>query len=134
MLRLLLLRWFAARTLGGVLAGAIGAALPIAVALKLVGVPVLAAVALAGAPIGVVFTVLRLPRLIIGGAVALVGTLAAAAFAIGVLALKVLFVVIAVALVVRLVRAVSRRDRGPIVEGPDPTMPGPGSSGASAMI
>jgi len=53
-LRLFFLRWLAARTLGGVVAGALGVALPLAVVLKLVGVPLLTVAALVGAPVGVV--------------------------------------------------------------------------------
>ena len=80
-IRLLLLRWLAARTLGGVVAGMLGVALPIAVLLKFVGLPLLAVVALVGAPVGGVLGVLRLPIRIVLGVVSFVGGLVAAAFA-----------------------------------------------------
>ncbi len=110
------MRWLAARTLGGVVAGALGAAIPLAVVLKLVGVPVLAAVALVGAPVGVVLAILRLPLRIVLGAVGVVGSLAAAAVAVGVFAVKLVFVASAVWLALRWTRR-HPRDVGPIVTG-----------------
>ncbi|MDQ6925665.1 MAG: hypothetical protein M3154_05445 [Candidatus Eremiobacteraeota bacterium] len=107
--RIYLLRWLAARTLGGVIAGALGAALPLAIVLKLVGFPLLAAVGVVGAPLGIVLTVVRLPIRIVLGTVGLVSTLAAGAFALGLVAIKVVVVVLLASLAVQWVR---RRPRG----------------------
>lgn len=116
-LRLFLLRWVAARTLGGVVAGALGAAIPLAVALKLLGAPLLVVIALTGLPFGGLLALIRLPLRIVLGAVGLVGTLAAAAFAVGVFALKVVLIGLVVWLLVRWSRRHERRT-APVVEGP----------------
>ncbi|GJG87261.1 hypothetical protein tb265_24420 [Gemmatimonadetes bacterium T265] len=114
--RLFLLRRLAARTLGGVVAGALGAAISLAVVLKFVGLPFLGVVALAGAPVGIVLAVLRLPIRIVLGAVSVVGGLAAAAFAVGVFAVKLALAALVFWLLVRWYRR-RPREVGPVVTG-----------------
>lgn len=115
--RLFLLRWLAARTLGGVVAATLGAALPVAVLLKAVGLPLLAVVAVVGVPVGAILGLLRLPIRIVLGVVSVVSGLVAAAFAVGVFAVKFVLLTLVVWLVVRWMR---RRDRPtePVVMGP----------------
>jgi hypothetical protein len=108
--RLFLLRWLAARTLGGVLGAVLAAALPAAAALKLVGLPALAAAGAIGAPLALVLAVLGLPVVLV---LSVVGVVVAAAAAAAMLALVVLkYVVPALIvgwLVARLFRTIQRR-------------------------
>jgi hypothetical protein len=108
--RLFLIRWLAARTLGGVLGTVVAAALPFAAVLKLVGLPVLAVAGVVGAPVAAVMALLGLPVVLVLG---LVGVVVAAAVAAAMLALVVLKYVVPALLigwaVSRLFRAIRRR-------------------------
>jgi hypothetical protein len=108
--RLFLLRWLAARTLGGVLGTALAAALPVAALLKLVGLPVLAVAGTVGAPVAAVLALLGLPVIIVLGVAGLVVAVAAGAAMLALLVLKYVLPVLFVGwLVSRLVRTLRRR-------------------------
>jgi hypothetical protein len=108
--RLFLLRWLAARTLGGVVGTTLAAALPVAALLKLVGLPLLAVVGTIGAPVALVLALLGLPLLLV---LAVVGIVIAVATAAAMLALAVLKYVLPALLigwlVARLFRTLRRR-------------------------
>jgi hypothetical protein len=104
--RLFLLRWLAARTLGGVVGTTLAAALPVAALLKLVGLPLLAVVGTIGAPVALVLALLGLPLLLV---LAVVGIVIAAATAAAMLALAVLKYVLPALLIGWLVAGCSER-------------------------
>jgi hypothetical protein len=110
--RLFLLRWLAARTLGGVVSGLLALALPAAAVLKVIGLPVLAVAGLVGAPVAALLAVIGLPLAIVLGVVGVIVALAAGAALLGLFLLKyVLPVALVVWAVSRLVRTIRRRTR-----------------------
>lgn len=108
--RLFLLRWLAARTLGGVLGTVLAAALPTAAVLKLVGLPVLAVAGAIGAPVALVLAVVGLPIVLVLGVVGLVVAVAAGAALLALVVLKWVLPALVIGwLVTRLVRTIQRR-------------------------
>ena len=108
--RLFLLRWLAARTLGGVLGTVLAASLPAAAVLKLVGLPVLAVAGTIGAPVAIVMAVLGLPLLLVLGVVGVVVAVAAGAAMLALVVLKYVLPALFVGwLVSRLFRTIRRR-------------------------
>ncbi len=120
-LKLVLARWLAARTFGGVLSFFALLALPLAGILKLIGLPLLVILALVGVPIALVLAIVGLPLLIVAGTVmaivSLVGVVLAVAFAL----LKPLIPLILAFLVIRALWRWSRRPSAPhVYDGPPP--------------
>jgi hypothetical protein len=109
-LRLFLIRWLAARTLGGVLAGLVGVALPTAAVLKVIGLPVLAVAGVIGAPVAFLLAVLGLPVAIVLSVVGVVAAVAAGAALLGLVVLKYVLPALLVGwLIARLFRTLRRR-------------------------
>lgn len=108
--RLFLLRWLAARTLGGVVGGLLTVLLPTAAVLKVVGLPVLAAAGAVAAPVAVLLAVIGLPVVIVLGVLGVVVALAAGAAWLGLLALKYVLPIVLIGWVAtRLFRTLRRR-------------------------
>ena len=108
--RLLLLRWLAARTLGGVLAGLLAVALPSAAVLKVIGLPLLAVAGVIGAPVALLLAVLGLPIAIVLSVVGVVVALAAGVALLGLFAIKYVLPALLVGwIVARLFRTLRRR-------------------------
>jgi hypothetical protein len=108
--RLFLLRWLAARSLGGVVGAALAAALPAAALLKLVGLPVLAVAGAVGAPVALVLAVLGLPLVLVLGVAGVVVAVAAGAALLALVVLKYVLPALVVGwLVTRLFRTIRRR-------------------------
>jgi|GEM_PF-3278869 len=108
--RLFLLRWLAARTLGGALGAFLAAALPTAAVLKLIGVPLLAVAGAIGAPVAAVLAVIGLPLVIVLGVVGVVVAVAVGAAMLALVVLKYVVPVLLVGWVVsRLVGTLRRR-------------------------
>lgn len=108
--RLFLLRWLAARSLGGVLGTLIATALPAAAVLKLVGLPVLAVAGAIGAPVAAVMALLGLPLLLVLGVAGVVVAAAAGAALLALVVLKYVLPALFVGwLVARLFRTLRRR-------------------------
>jgi len=108
--RLFLLRWLAARTLGGVLGTVLAAALPTAAVLKLVGLPVLAVAGTVGAPVAALLALLGLPLVLVLAIVGVVVAVAAGAALLALLVLKYVVPALIVGwLVARLFRTIRRR-------------------------
>lgn len=108
--RLFLLRWLAARTLGGVLGTMLAAALPAAAVLKLVGLPVLVVVGTVGAPVAALLALLGLPLVLVLGIVGVVVAVAAGAALLALVVLKYVVPALIVGwLVARLFRTLRRR-------------------------
>lgn len=109
LLKVLLLRLFAARSFAGALALLATFALPVAAILKVVGLPLLLVLGIVAVPIGLVLAVVGLPILLVVGAVALILALIGPLLALGLLAIKW---VLPIVLIVWLVRWLFR-DKGP---------------------
>jgi hypothetical protein len=110
LVRLFLLRWLAARTLGGVVGAVLAAALPAAAVLKLVGLPVLAVAGAVGAPVALVMAALGLPLVLVLGVAGVVVAAAAGAALLALVVLKYVLPALVVGwLVTRLFRTLRRR-------------------------
>jgi hypothetical protein len=108
--RLFLLRWLAARTLGGVLGTVLAAALPVAALLKLVGLPVLAVAGTVVAPVAAVMALLGLPVVLVLAVAGVVVAVAAGAAMLALVVLKYVLPALFVGwLVSRLFRTLRRR-------------------------
>jgi hypothetical protein len=108
--RLFLLRWLAARTLGGVVAGLLSVALPAAAVLKVVGLPVLAVAGMVAAPVAALLAVIGLPLAIVLGVFGVAAALAIGAAMLGLFLLKYVLPFVLVGWAVsRLVRTLRRR-------------------------
>ena len=107
LLKLLLLRWFATKTYGGVLALLAVLALPVAGVLKVIGLPLLIVLGIVALPIALVLGVL------VVGAVGVIVAALGAVLSLGLLALKLALPVLLVVFVVWLVRRIFRRDKEP---------------------
>jgi hypothetical protein len=112
-LRLLALRWLAARTFGGLLATLALLAVPLAAVLKLVGIPLLVVLGVVAAPVIAVLALIGLPALLVGGTVMALLVGLAGLLMLGVLVLKVALLVALVVWLVRAVVRLVRRSGGP---------------------
>ena len=110
LLKLLLLRWFATKSLGGVVALLAVVALPLAGVLKVVGLPILAVLGVVALPIALVLAVIGLPLLLVAGAVGMIVAVLGAVLSLGLLAIKI---VVPIVLIVWFVRWIFRRDKEP---------------------
>lgn len=116
--RLFLLRWLAARTLGGVVAAILTAALPAAAVLKVVGLPVLAVAGVIGVPVAGLMALLGLPLVLVLGVAGVVVAVAAVAALLGLVALKFVLPALLVGWLVRWIVGQVRARREPVVAGP----------------
>ena len=110
LLKLFLLRWFAAKSFGGVMALLAVIALPLAGVLKVVGLPILAVLGVVALPIALVLGVIGLPILLVVGAVGMIVAVLGGVLALGLVAIKI---VVPVVLIVWFVRWIFRRDKEP---------------------
>ena len=121
-LRLLALRWLAARSFGGLVALLALVAVPLAAALKLVGVPLLLVLGLVLLPIVAVLAMIGLPVLVVGGTAVALVVLLGGLLLLGVFVLKIALVVAIgtwlARAVVRLVRGARTPAAGPIASDP----------------
>ena len=100
-LKLLLLRWFATKTYGGVLALLAVLALPVAGVLKVIGLPLLIVLGVVALPIALVLGIIGLPILLVVGAVGVITAALGAVLSLGLLALKFVLPAVLIFLVVR---------------------------------
>ena len=120
-LKLVLARWLAARTFGGVLALLAALAVPLAALLKLIGLPFLLVLLVVGAPIALVLLLVGLPMLLVLGTVGAIVTLVSVVLAVSFAVLKAALPFVVLFLVGRWVWRRLRRPRHPTVyDGPPP--------------
>ena len=100
-LKLVLLRWFATKTLGGALAVLGTIALPLAALLKIVGLPLLAVLGVVALPVALVLGIIGLPILLVVGAVGVVTAVIGGVLAFGLMAIKIALPIVAIFWVVR---------------------------------
>ena len=110
LLKLFLLRWFATKSFGGVMAVLAMIALPLAGVLKVVGLPILAVLGVVALPITLVLAVIGLPLLLVAGAVGTIVAVLGGVLALGLVAIKI---VVPIVLIVWFVRWIFRRDKEP---------------------
>jgi hypothetical protein len=104
----LALRFVVGRTIGGLFATLLLAAVPVAAILKVVGLPLLAVLGVVGAPVFLLLAVIGLPVLLVLGIGGMLLFFLGILLALGVLAIKI---VLPVVLVVWLVRWILGRNR-----------------------
>jgi hypothetical protein len=124
-LKAVLAGWFLKRTVGGLLGILVSLGVPLALVLKMVGLPLLFALAVVGVPMALLLAVVGLPVLLVAALVGVVMAIVVAVAMLGLLLLKIAIPIVIVVLLVRWLfgRRGGKGASGDVKTGPPPETP-----------